>query len=1210
MDKIWLFQKRFYPNILTDELKDSISGKNKTQTWAICAKPFNIVGIKRTTKGPEQNIENYQWRVQALSEQMDLECLAIVIQNINGEISSSSGYLGAISDRSKELYFNHQTVGQYQMSELEKNPNYSLKNQVFYRQDYLDEFEKIWETQSQFHNELTAERKKIIRDIVIFYQRTLKSQKGLISFCELESTQIEVDIDGKKKIKTIGLRVCPKSSPVFQEFKILQRLNDVMVIDEDKRSRSLTQEELIFLFEELSIKEKMKKGDALKLLFSNYKELDLNFEELEGNRTQASFYKAYKSIIELSGHDISNFDKMPSKEIKETVRNIFNGLGYRTDFLDFDSTLEGDNFEKQTSFKLWHLLYSFEGDNSKTGNENLISKIQHICGFEKEYASIIANIRFQDDYGNLSTKAMRKIIPYMKEGNKYSVACDYAGYNHSKRSLTKEQLESKSLVDHLELLPKGCLRNPVVEKILNQMINVINEIIETYGKPDEIRIELARELKKSAKEREDTTKAINSGTILNGTIRKELEEDFGFKNVSRNDIIRYKLYQELKANGYHTLYSNTYIPKEKIFSKEFDIEHIIPQAKLFDDSLSNKTLELKTINIEKSNMTARDFVLKKYDEAGLDEYISRIDRLFKDKIISKGKYLKLKMSDADIPDGFIDRDLRDSQYIAKKAREILENLVKVVVPTTGSVTDRLREDWQLIDIMQELNWNKYNQLGLTEVITEYDYDGHTYSVRKIKDWTKRNDHRHHAMDALTIAFTKHSYIQYLNNLNARVGRDNLSKGLISADKRDRSQSIYAIESKELYRDSKNNLRFIPPMPLNEFRSEAKMQLQSVLVSIKAKNKVVTQNINSTKKKGGKKKRAQLTPRGQMHLETVFGSQKVYSTKTERIGASFDETKILSVAKKLEREALLARLAEFENDPKKAFTGKNSIDKNPIYLDIHNSEKISNTVKTVAFETIYTIRKQIDPDLKIEKVIDPHIRKILIERLSEYNGDTKKAFSNLEENPIYLNKEKGITIKRVTISGINNAIALHHKRDNLGKEMLDKDGNKQEVDFVNTGNNHHIAIYRDENGDLQENVVSFFEATQRAVSGQPIVDKHYNEEKGWTFMFTMKQNEYFVFPKYEIITDETGNEQTKMIFNPQEIDLLNPDNYAIISPNLYRVQKLATKYYCFRHHLETTVDENKILRDSTWKRVQNTNGLFNIVKVRVNHLGLIIHLGEY
>ena len=167
-DRIWNFQKQFYPNILTDELQDNLKGKNEKQTWAICEKPFGIEGIKRTTKGEELKRENYEWRSKSLSEKMDLEELAVVLQKINSQINNSSGYLGEISDRSKELFFKHQTVGQYQMAELDKNPNYRLKNQVFYRQDYLDEFETIWKTQAKFHKEMTLELKKEIRDVVIF----------------------------------------------------------------------------------------------------------------------------------------------------------------------------------------------------------------------------------------------------------------------------------------------------------------------------------------------------------------------------------------------------------------------------------------------------------------------------------------------------------------------------------------------------------------------------------------------------------------------------------------------------------------------------------------------------------------------------------------------------------------------------------------------------------------------------------------------------------------------------------------------------------------------------------------------------------------------------------------------------------------------------------------------------------------------------------
>ncbi len=1247
-DKIWQKQNEYYSDLLTEQLRSDLQGKNKAQTWAICAKPFQIVGMKRAKKGQELKTENYQWRSDALAKQLELEELAIVFQEINAQINNASGYLGDISDRSKALYFNNMTVGQYQMAQLEKNPNYSLKNQVFYRQDYLNEFEKIWETQAKFHKELTQELKKEVRDIIIFYQRPLKSQKGLISFCEFESRQIEVEIDGKKKTRTIGLRVCPKSSPLFQEFKIWQVLNIIVVSGKvvpnqqtdlfgfegsyKQGKRFLYQEEKEKLYAELNYKEKLSKSDALKLLFGNQKDLDLNFKELDGNRTQSELFKAYQTIIEMSGHGDYDFSKMPSEKALEIVAEVFDGLGFDTDILCFDSSLEGHAMEQQPMFKLWHLLYSFEGDKSELGNFNLIEKLHDRFGFDIEYATVLAGVVFPSDYSSLSSKAIRKILPHLKDGLEYSVACEYAGYRHSKKSLTKEEINNKVLKDRLELLPRNSLRNPVVEKILNQMVNVVNAVIDEYGKPDEIRIELARELKKSAKEREEMTKSINETTRLHEGFVKLLQgEPFFLKHVSRNDIIRYKLYEELKFNGYKTLYSNTYIPREKLFSKEFDIEHIIPQAKLFDDSFSNKTLEVRQVNLDKGNATAFDFVSERYGEQGTSEYEKRIESLY-NKVISKTKRDKLLMKETEIPSGFINRDLRDSQYIAKKAREILEEIVRFVVPTTGSITDRLREDWQLVDVMQELNWDKYDQLGLTEVIEGRDGQ----RIRRIKDWTKRNDHRHHAMDALTIAFTKRSFIQYLNNLNARVQKgmdDYIDLDMVELSdlsKEERTAAIYGIERKELHRDSHGKLRFNSPMPLEEFRAEAKRQLESTLVSIKAKNKVVTQNTNVSKTKSGKNKKVQLTPRGQLHLETVYGSSKRYVTKEEKVNAAFDAQKIATVANMRYRNALMDRLQQFGDDPKKAFTGKNSLEKNPVWIDELHEEKVPEKVKTVGFETIYTIRKEITPDLKLEKVVDVHIRQILQLRLDEFGGDAKKAFSNLDDNPIWLNKEKGIAIKRVTITGISNAEALHSKRDKDGGLILDANGNEQPVDFVNTGNNHHVAIYRkpkldknglpvmDENDEIQyeldERIVSFYEATSRAMQGFPIVDKDYKKEEGWQFLFTMKQNEYFVFPRY----DEQGN----LIFNPLDYDetwYKNPANYAVISPNLSRVQKLSkvkagnsyVREYVYRHHLETTVTKNESeLRGFTWQKIQSSEKLGTLVKVRVNHIGKIVSIGEY
>jgi CRISPR-associated endonuclease Csn1 len=163
--------------------------------------------------------------------------------------------------------------------------------------------------------------------------------------------------------------------------------------------------------------------------------------------------------------------------------------------LQLDATLE-----KEPLYQLWHTIYSIK-DLEECKNA-LIKRF----GFEEEIAEQLSKIDFNKQaFGNKSNKAMRKILPYLMQGFDYSQASSFAGYNHS-NSLTKEQKTIIVTADKLELLQKNSLRQPVVEKILNQMINVVNAVIERFGKPDEIRVELARELKQSKDEREDADK--------------------------------------------------------------------------------------------------------------------------------------------------------------------------------------------------------------------------------------------------------------------------------------------------------------------------------------------------------------------------------------------------------------------------------------------------------------------------------------------------------------------------------------------------------------------------------------------------------------------------------------------------------------------------------------------------------------------------------
>lgn len=1157
LDKIWAYQLPYHTAILTPELRKAIDGQGKKGTGTVFVKKHGIYTADINGNRFERNKQLFSLRNDALVRELTSEELAAVISEINGQINSSSGYLGSISDRSKILYIKHQTVGQYLMQQLDNDPHASLKNKPFYRQDYLDEFEQLWETQARYHKELTPDLKHELRDIIIFYQRRLKSQKWLVSNCEFESQR----------------KVCPKSSPLFQRFRIWQNLNNISIIKDDYEF-ALDEEQKATLYAELLYKEKLSKKETLKLLFTQTRGLDLNFEFLEGDRTMAQMLSVAQEIITSSGHGEYDFSKMAASQILDIIKSVFQGLGYAIDWLTLNT--DAANLEEEPQIRLWHTLYSFEGDNSATGDEKLTKHIMTLTRLPYEYARLFTKLRFEDDYCNLSAKAIKRILPFLTAGHIYSEACALAGYRHSAQSLTREENEKRPLKDHLDLLPKNSLRNPVVEKILNQMVNVVNEIIDTYGRPDEVRIELARELKSNAAQRKAMTEAINRTTRETEQYKAILKKDFGLTHVSRNDIIRYRLYQELAANGYKTLYSNQYIPQEKLFSKEIDIEHIIPQARLFDDSFSNKTLEYRDVNIEKSNATAIDYVMTKYGEAGVAEYKTRIDNLLKIGAISIAKAKKLKMAVADIPEDFIERDLRNTQYISKKAQEMLRDITRTVTATTGSITDRLRQDWQLVDIMQELNWDKYERQGLTSIIKGRDGQ----QIRRIEDWTKRNDHRHHAMDALTIAFTRPAYINYLNHLNSRCDDD-----------------IRSIERHFLERDANGHLRFIMPIA-GHFRTEAKRHLEMILVSIKAKNKVVTRNQNITQKEGGTNSKTQLTPRGQLHKDNIYGSILLPHTKEVAVGSKMTAETIEQIQDRTYRKAIKQRFEAFGCDAKKAFTGKNSLLNNPIWLDDAHTEQVPEKVTIRWYEPQFTIRKKVDKELNIEKVVDERVKRLLLARIEEYGGDAGKAFANLDTHPIWLNREKGIDIKRVTIKENIPGEPLHHKHDKEGHLILDTNGQPQPSDYVNLKNNHHVAIFRDADGNLQEQIVSFYDAVARAAQfGLPVIDKNYNKDKGWQFLFTLKQNEYFVFPN------------PSQGFDPNEIDLTDERNYSLISPNLYRVQKLSHKDYFFRHHLETTVDDKKELQNITWKRITSLNNLEGVVKVRIDHIGRIVHIGE-
>ncbi len=843
------------------------------------------------------------------------------------------------------------------------------------------------------------------------------------------------------------------------------------------------------------------------------------------------------------------------------------------------------NIEGTPLYRLWHLIYSI------SDVEECANAIVKQLNIPEEIASKLANLDFtRQGYGNKSAKAMRKILPYLMEGYGYAASCSFAGYNHS-NSLTKEENLKRELLDKLPAIEKNSLRQPTVEKILNQLVNLVNAIIENYGKPDIIVIELARELKQSKDERNDTFSAMQKRERESVAITARLTNEYHLR-ATRNNILKYRLYQEMDGEeGKHAAIC-IYCGKPISFSaamngEEVDVEHIIPKSLLFDDSQSNKTLAHRRCNSSKDNMTAYDFMKAKSD-AEFEQYIERVKTLYDSGIIKKRKRDKLLMEAAKIPTDFIDRQLRESQYIAKKAYELLQKISHNVYATGGGVTEFLRRTWGWDDVLMNLQLPKYREQGLTQEI-EVEINRQLHKKEIIVDWSKRLDHRHHAIDALTIACTEKSFIQRINTLCSDKTREALYQ-----------------EVENLPVDSKVKRSLLEKYILSKrpfTTKQAMEQSAKILVSYKAGKKVAT-FANRKVKVHGKKvivQRGIVVPRGALSEESVYGKIKTTQGQEKKPVKYLLENPHLIFKEKI-RQLVEERLASYDGNVKNALA---SIKKEPIYLDREKETTLEyGTCLNPAYVLRYPVASIKAKDLS--SVIDGKIREILRSRLSECNNDEKVAFKDIENNPVWFNESKKIEIKTVRcFTGLSAVVPVSRNEQGEG------------IGFVKPGNNHHVAIYTDGQGKLQEHVCTFWHAVERKKYGFPAVIENPAEvwnkillqpdlypasftdnlpADGWVLDLSMQQNEMFILGMPE-----------------EEYNLaIESNDTASISSYLYRVQKITSADYCFRHHLETQIidDENSkaMLR---WYRVKSIKSLYekNPRKIRLNNLGEMVYRGD-
>lgn len=1169
----------------------------------------------------------YGLRSKAASEKVSLPELGRIWLHLNqrrgykhgaenaGGDKKQRDWVAAIDNRYAAIK-NKQTIGQYFYQEIKEHQKekkyYRIKEQIFPREAYLDEFDSIWQTQSQHYPQvLTESLKEKVRNEIIYFQRPLKSQKGLVSICEFEGFFTQHNNGKTTQEIFVGPKVAPRSSPLFQVAKLWESINNITVkkVTHDgskhpKFDLSPFKEDIFhYLNHHKNLSETqlfqligVKKSDGY------YADLIVRKKGIQGNLTLTSIEEA------LNGYEhAKELTRFTLKLEKATNLNKATGELITIDQIAAD-------FEKEPLYQIWHTCYSIKDKAEK------IAALQKRFALPIPYAQALSNIDFvMGNFGNKSARALRRIVPALMKGLVYSDAMASVGYDHS-FSETKAEREQKVLLEKLPLLQKNALRQPVVEKILNQMINLVNALIEKYGRPDEIRVELARELKQSKDERNDYFNAINQRTKQSEKIAERLLKEYGVKPTRKN-IEKWRLWHEV--NG-RCLYCNQQITVEQFLKGiESDVEHIIPKAFFFDDSFANKTIAHIRCNSAKSNTTAYDFISARGSDA-LDNYMKTVHELYRnDKTdrqkgvdegahcltgkISRRKFERLQWRKEDIPTDFINRQLQESRYIARKAKQILTKVCREVYSTTGNITEKLRKLWGWEEVLMNINLPNYQKQGLTETI-EIGSNGHVQYKEIIPGWSKRDDHRHHAIDALTVACTKQGFIQRLNTLAATETRDAIYEEVKDAVF---SERLSILEK-----------HFILHRPFTT--AQVQEVVEKILVSYKAGKKVATLGKRKVKK-GGKKEVVQegiIVPRGALSEQSVYGKIKTPARDFKKGELTKFPVKYLFenphlIFKEKVKRAVEERISQHNGDPKKAVA---SLKKEPVYLD--KDKQVPLTFGTCFSNEVvikYPITSITAKD--IEYIVDEKIKELVRQRLAQYNNKEKEAF----KEPLFYDEQKRIPILSVRCFTGLKAV-----------EPVKKDEEGRDIGFVLTKNNHHIALYEDENGNLVELPSTFWHSVER----KSLFVKYFTREERdklqentiiknpqavWDKLLSLPEHlfsqsflEKLPQPNWKFVVSLQRNEMFVIGLSKNEVEkALAGNDYKVINQYLYRVQKLAQLNYAFRFHSETKVDDkyngakNEMLSKTLGKLIiiQSLDAWKqrNPIKVRLNNLGQIVKI---
>ena len=579
------------------------------------------------------------------------------------------------------------------------------------------EFDAIRDAQTSSHN-LSADDWARLRDL-IFHRRPLKpADPGLCRFEE-----------GEKR--------APRALPSFQEFRILQDVNNLRVTVGTNKERGLCESERVRVLNRLrsGMDVKLTEKDGKPVL----KHVGLRLP------TGATLNLSAGGRAKIAGDETAAKLGKP-KLFGKRWRDI--PLSERDEIVRF-------------------LLDAEDPDT-------VADKARSDWGLDAAQAEAVARVSLTSGYGSLSEKAIRKMIPHLERGERYSDAAQSAGYDHHSdfrnadargelpyygEVLTKAVVGGDPSLDPDELGEAerwGRVSNPTVHVGMNQLRRVVNALIAAYGKPREIVVELARELKMSREQKLTRQRRQRENERANERHR-EMMESAGLRDTHDNRR-KLRLWEEQgDVHARFCPYTGERLSFEMVASAQTEVDHILPFSRTLDNSMANMVVCVAGSNRYKGNRSP--FEAFGNSPAGYD-YDAMRARAAKLPGNKRWRFLPDAMKRYEDERGFLDRQLNETRYLSRLAHAYLaclyeasEGLKVRVLP--GFLTALLRRGWGL-------NW----------MLGESPPNGEARGKQ-------RDDHRHHAIDAFIVANTTQGLLQRFSRAAGLAGGDVLTERLAS-----------------------------------------------------------------------------------------------------------------------------------------------------------------------------------------------------------------------------------------------------------------------------------------------------------------------------------------------------------------------------------------------------------------------------------------------